>query len=141
MTIPATKNWHWQGRSIVLDLETYYDTFEALAMRSVKGRAGYLSWTIDLPKRPRSTGPGSASNHAHGHFQQLSMAMGVPFETAKMYIKIRAAIEMGYPSEMIKGIVLPQSEALATVEQESMLIEMCHIVASEISVALIEENE
>jgi hypothetical protein len=42
---------------------------------------------------------------------------------------------------MINGIAIPQSEALATVEEESKLIEMAHIVASERGVALIEEGE
>jgi hypothetical protein len=142
MTIPAFNEWDYYPKtgefSGILPAEAR-DAMKSLQDKSIKSRGGYLSLTIDLPKRPRSTGPGSASNHFHGHVTQLSMAFGIPFETTKMYIKIRASLEMGYPAETIKGVTLPQSEALATVEQESMLIEMCHIVASEIPVSLIEE--
>jgi len=140
MTIPATDKWKESpdNRSLTL---TGLDPGQigALIAKSRKTRGGFLSFDINLPKRPRSTGPGSANHHLNGHAQQLSMAMGVPFETAKMYIKIRAAIEMGYPAETIKGVTLPQSEALASVEECIMLIEMAHIIASEIPVSLIEE--
>lgn len=142
MTIPAFKSWQYDpasGEYSATIPREFRPGMEQTTAKALKTRGGYLSLTIDLPKRPRSTGPGSASAHMHGHCQQLSMAMGVPFETAKMYVKIRAAIELGYPSDMVKGVVLPQSEALATVEDETKLIDMTHIIASEYGLALIEE--
>jgi hypothetical protein len=67
------------------------------------------------------------------------MVFDMSLERVKMYIKIRAALEMGYPADMINGIAIPQSEALASVEDEIKLIDMAHIVASERGVSLIEE--
>ncbi len=142
MTIPAFKSWQYDpasGEYSATIPQEFRPSMELVTAKALKSRGGYLSQTVDLPRRPRSTGPGSANHHLNGHAQQLSMAMGVPFDTAKMYIKIRAAIEMGYPAETIKGVTLPQSEALASVEECIMLIEMAHIVASEIPVSLIEE--
>ncbi|MCK9570955.1 hypothetical protein M0R72_18545 [Candidatus Pacearchaeota archaeon] len=142
MTIPAFNDWHYDSVLRVYGCtipQEFWPSFQVVADKSLKSRGGYLSLTIDLPKRPRSTGPGSASNHLHGHCQQLTMVFDMSIDRVKMYIKIRAALEMGYPAEMINGIAIPQSEALATVEEESKLIEMAHIVASERGVALIEE--
>jgi hypothetical protein len=142
MTIPAFKAWRFELSSNTLLLKLPKDfQISKLVDKSIKSRGGYLSIIIDLPKRPRSTGPGSASNHLHGHCRQLTMVFDMSLDRVKMYIKIRAALEMGYPAEMINGIAIPQSEALASVEEDSLLIEMAHIVASERGVALIEEGE
>ena len=140
MTIPATDKWKESPDhcSIILSgLDP--GQIGALVSKSRKTRGGFLSFDINIPKRPRSTGPGSASNHFHGHCQQLTMVFDMSLDRVKMYIKLRAAIEMDYPSDIIDGIGVPQSEALASVEDESKLIEMAHIVASERGVALIEE--
>jgi hypothetical protein len=141
MTIPATDKWELEEGRLLLDVSGRWGEIETLAFKSTQTRGGFLSFDINLPKRPRSTGPGSASNHFHGHCQQLTMVLGTSFDKAKLYVKLRAAIELGYPATMFRGIAVPNSEADATVEDENKLIEMCHIIAFENGVTLIEEED
>jgi hypothetical protein len=138
MHIPASCLWNWSGRDIILTLGERMPEFIMLAEKSKKTRGGYLSFDIDLPRRPRSTGVKSQNHHLGGHVEQLAMAARVSISTMKTYIKTRAALEFGYRTETIDGQVYPISEADASVEECSSLIEICHIVASEKGFSLYE---
>ena len=85
----------------------------------------------------RSTGPYSQNHHINGHIQQLAAAQNVTCAVMKRYVKIRAA-EMGYPSEVWRGVVEFKSEAKATVEEARLLIDAAHLIASEYGLTLYE---
>jgi len=93
---------------------------------------------VRMKARRRSTGPGSASNHFHGHAAQIAGALGYTMDQMKYILKCEAGA-MGYPSEMWKGLVIPKSEADATPEEESALIETSHRIAAENGVELKED--
>lgn len=138
MNIPASNRWQWTGRALTIDLEERAEEFRQLAAKSKKLRGGFLSFAIDLPRRPRSTGEQSQNHHLNGHVGQLAAAAQVSTATMKLYIKTMAAIEMGYPCEVLDGKSFPKSEADASVEECAQLIEMCHIIASRKGWALYE---
>lgn len=128
------------GDACILSLEVppeYRSVYAALIKAGAKRDDRYDA-TVRPWRKPRSTGRYSQSAHLHGHASQLALAKGVSMATMKQYIKIRASIEMGYPTETIGGVVIPQSEADASVEEDSMLIEMAHIIGAECGMALYE---
>lgn len=58
----------------------------------------------------------------------------------KRYVKLRASLDHGYPTESmtIKGLTIhePQSEAKATRDQESVLINTCYELGMEWGISL-----
>lgn len=93
---------------------------------------------VRMVRRHRSTGPGSASAHFHGHCGQIAGELGYTTDQMKYVLKCEAGA-LGYPSTIYKGLVIPQSEADATPEEESFLIDTCHRVAAESGIILREE--
>lgn len=91
-------------------------------------------------KRRRSTGDGSQNHHLFGHRDQLAILQGVRPSLMGEYIKIRAAAELNYPTIKLGDEILPQSEAEASVDEESLLIDMAHIIGSELHVSLYEDD-
>jgi len=89
----------------------------------------------------RSTGPYSQNHHLNGHIQQLATGFEVDFSTMKTYVKLRASIETAYPTRAMGPWLLPISESEATTEQCAMLIEMCHLIASERGLTLYEAGD
>jgi len=97
-------------------------------------KCGYIA-------RTRSTGEHSQNHHLNGHIQQLAVGFETDFSTMKQYVKIRASLELAYPKIDIGGYLVPISEACATIEQCAMLIEMCHLIASERGISLFEASD
>lgn len=112
-----------------------------LFRKGAKERGDFYRVTIDFPGKPRTTGEGSQSAHFHGHIRQIAFETGNTFDDVKQAIKIRAAEDMKYPCSVILGKTIPQSEADATTEEESILIEMAHLVAAENGIILTEGEE
>jgi hypothetical protein len=87
----------------------------------------------------RSTGPHSQSAHFNGHVQTIAVSTGNDFGTVKMWIKTEA-ISQGYPFETFRGVAVPQSEALSSVAECAILIDVAHRLAAELNIKLV-ENE
>lgn len=106
---------------------------------------GYYLVKIAKPQRPRSDGQRKCFN---GWIQFFCNETGNDFHQVKMYLK-KKAISRGYPIMKdntgriqydIYGDIMPQSEALATVDQEKLLIEeMCQL-ADEYNIRLPEKE-
>jgi hypothetical protein len=118
--------------------EPYIPIYTELLRKGIEKSHDRYDVTVKLPKRHRSTGPGSASHHYHGHANQIAGYLGYTPDQMKYIIKCEAG-SMGYPSTFYKGLTIPQSEADASPEEESMLIETCHRIAAENGVMLREE--
>jgi len=112
-----------------------------------KQKAPFLQVTFQPPFRPRSTGKGSQSARFHGFVAQICVATQDSFDRLKMELK-QKAISRGYPFEVIhyqtpEGVYvelsIAQSEARASVEQESILIDVVEMDAAEKGVTLREE--
>jgi hypothetical protein len=129
------------GKSTLLSFEVDAEYQLPLGDLFKKGKelGDFYELTIKLPGKKRSTGPQSMNHHLGGHITQLAVLFETNYNTMKTYIKIRAAAEMGYPCVDIGEIPIPKSEADSTPEECAMLIEMCHIVASERGISLKEE--
>ena len=113
---------------------------EAQARRVLeKCTAGYATVHISTPKRARSTGAGSQSHHLNGHIQQVCLATGNDFDMVKAVVKMRA-IARGYPFKTLRGVVIPQSEADASIEECALLIDEVHQLAAEEGIALVEAD-
>lgn len=108
---------------------------------------GYATVTVELPKRKRSTGNKSQSHHVNGHIQQIATETGQGFQDVKEYVKCQA-IDRGYP--MLKkddgspflnvwGHPRGISEADASVEDATILIDQIHQLAAELMIKLVEE--
>ena len=90
----------------------------------------YVLITMQPPKKPRSTGPGSQSHHLNGHIQQIANQTGLSFELVKYCIKMLAVEEMDYPHAVVDGHVWPQSEADCSSGECALLIEAAHVWAA-----------
>ena len=108
---------------------------------------GYVTVTIETPRKPRTTGDRSQSHHLNGHIQQIAEFTGMPFELIKLEVKCRA-VGMGYPMLVkpdgtvqmdIYGRVMGISEADSSTKECAILIETTHMLASEVGIVLQEE--
>lgn len=100
-------------------------------LKKCRDRFGdYVLITMQAPKKPRSTGPGSQSHHLNGHVQQIADRTGLAFDLVKYCIKMLAVEEMDYPHAVVDGHVWPQSEADCSSGECALLIEAAHVWAA-----------
>ncbi len=129
MTIPASNTWIWEPSAFTLHVRFPRDSPIAnLVEKSHKSRGGYLSLTIDLPKRPRSTGDLSQNHHLWGHAEQIGEHLG--YDRREMLYLI-AEMTPGWPMAEYKGKMIPRSESLIDSETSARAIETAHRIASE----------
>lgn len=115
--------------------------YSALAARADEKHGGFLTVTLALPRRPRSTGPHSQNAHINGHIQTIAEETGCSFDAVKAHVK-RLAVDHGYPfATLPDGSIAPKSEADASVEDAIVLIETIHAFAAEYGIALKEGDE
>lgn len=90
--------------------------------------AGYLNIRLDLPHRPRTTGPRSQNNRLYGHCEDLAEQVldenGEP-RFAKEQIRdamLRMAVPEGYPTYLdLNGVESPLPDSQASVEQMNVV--------------------
>ena len=91
----------------------------------------------------RATGKNSQNAKLHGIIRQLAISTGNDFNVVKAVIKQRA-LNAGYPvaktaagdvkiNPLTKNFV-PQSEALCTTVEESILIDTAYLIAAELGI-------
>lgn len=103
-------------------------------------RGGIVRITIEEIAEPRTM---AQCRHVNSHVQQLAEFSGYSFQEMKELVK-EEAMASGYPIEYENGKPVKNcfgrdkgiSEANATKEQASMLIEACHRLAAEMGVVL-----
>ena len=116
-----------------------HPTAEGVVKRFLERLGGhYAIVKVDQIRKARSTGPGSQNRHINGHIQQIAQETGNDFYTVKVYCKTQA-LSRGYPVDVIKGQIVPWSEARIDTKQAAMLIDTIHQVASELGIILQEE--
>ena len=97
-------------------------------------------WCGQRLQRLRSTGRGSQSAHLHGHLRQIAEHCG--YTLGEMKEVMKADCPAWRHRDVVIGgrhVMVPESEADASVEEESAAIEWCHYVAAELGVVLREE--
>jgi hypothetical protein len=121
-------------------LQKLADIWEASKTKSNE----FVTVTIELPKRPRSTGYKSQNHHFNGDCQTIATETGNSFADVKKYVK-QKAIDRGYPmllddSGNVKldlfGNVQGISESDASVEECALLIDTAHQLAAELNIKL-----
>lgn len=86
---------------------------------------------VATPKRPRTTGDHSQNHWINGAVQRIAAQSGNDFNAVKMHLKT-LAINAGWPFETLPdGTIMPRSEAEASVEEASILIETIQRFAAE----------
>ena len=95
---------------------------------------------IAPPRKLRTTGERSQNHHLNGHIQQICIETGNDFAAVKAVIK-QMAVSMGYPFRTFRGMVIPYSEAEASVQECAILIEAVHRLAAELGINLKETEE
>lgn len=101
----------------------------------------YVLITMQQPRRPRSTGAGSQNHHLNGHVMQICNETGNDYDSVKYCVKMLAVENMGYPSRLVAGHILPQPESKSSMEECALLIEASHILAAELGIVLNESGE
>jgi hypothetical protein len=104
---------------------------------------GYINVSIELPRRPRTTGERSQNRALNGYIQQICEETGNDFGVVKTEIKHRA-LRRGYPFLEKNGIIMRDiygremgiSEADSSVEECGLLIEEAIQLASELDIKL-----
>jgi hypothetical protein len=121
-----------------------WQTFVLFALK----KTPYVTLTIETPKKPRSTGDGSQNHHLNGHIRQICEETGNEPDVVKLEVKYRAVVFLGYPIEKrpdgsdvldIWGRPKGISESDSSVEECAKLIEMVHVLASELGIILRED--
>jgi hypothetical protein len=136
MTIPASNLWQYDPSSRSLKIRFSDDAqISQIVYRSHKERGGYLSFAIDLPKRPRSTGEKSQNHRINGFIQQIAESTGQDFDSIKLYCK-SDAVARGYPHDTIKGVMIPWSETRIDTIQAGYLIDSIEQLAAEMGIVL-----
>lgn len=141
-----------KGNVKVGNIAHYVQTMKAVLDRwaeakKVKTEDMVVTVTIEKPFRPRTTGYKSQNHCLNGYIQQICMETGQDFASTKTYIK-QKAIEMGYPILRRKtiggyedvtdwwGNPVGISEADASIEDCSLLIDCAIMLASEFGIVL-----
>lgn len=70
---------------------------------------------------------------------QICAETGNDYETVKAKVKMIACESFGYPYTEFQGVIVPQSEAKASVEECAYLIEAAHLLAADLGIILKEE--
>lgn len=105
---------------------------------AIKNTNGFFRLDVRKPFVRRTTGKNSQNHAINGYIQQLCVATGAGFDGMKEYCK-RRAIERGYGYiTLSNGDVLGKSEADASIEEGSILIDAIKQLAAELGVKLYE---
>ena len=121
----------------------YKARYERLLEQADKKHGGYLNVSLELPKRPRTTGQRSQNRALNGYVQQICADTGNDFGVVKSEVKYRA-LKRGYPILMkdgkpaldLYGREMGISEADSSVEECGYLIEEAIQLASELGIRL-----
>lgn len=100
----------------------------------------YVSVTIGIPRKPRSTGAGSQNHHLNGHIMQICSATGNDYEAVKYAVKMIAVEQLEYPFETVAGRIFPKRESESDTEECSKLIEASHFLAGTLGIILNENG-
>jgi len=112
----------------------YYDL-----IKTAHKYGDFLYVKVSLPKHGRSTGKHSQNHHINGHIRFIAEETGQDFESIKLFMKMKA-MDRGYSGDVIGDIKVPKSEADASVEDATFLIDTIHQWSAEWSILLPEED-
>jgi len=119
----------------------YREAFWALVARAGERKIDRFRVTVDLPSKPKSTGPGSQNNHFHGHCRQIAAWHANSVTAIKDWVKREAVDRMDYPEELLPDLTrIPKGVADASSAEVSLLAECVHMLAAEEGLTLIEED-
>lgn len=141
--------WTCSQESLAIDAPLNLKSkLEELLSFSKKSHNGYITITVETPRKPRTTGFRSQSHHLNGHIQTIAEETGMPFELLKLEAKCRAVV-LGYPLLLasdgkvkvdIYGRAMGISEADSSTQECALLIEAVHMLAAELGILLQEET-
>jgi hypothetical protein len=114
-----------------------WPTAVTLLEKSAQKHNGYMTVTLSLPHRPRSTGWKSQNHHLWGHAAQIGQELG--YDRREMLYLI-AEMTSGWPMAEYKGKMVPVSEAKISSEVASEAIETAHRIAAENGIRLVEDG-
>jgi hypothetical protein len=115
---------------------------DALVAQAREKCGGYLSLRLSLPHRPRTTGWKSQNHHIRGHVRQLCGYTGFTMQEMMVVIKEECPNwPVEYKEFRGKRRAVYASEADISVEIASSAIEICHRIAFDLGVKLIEDDE
>jgi len=129
----VTKHYHHEPGTVTITVPSAFaGAWGAMQERSNRLNAGYLTVTLELPHRPRSTGFKSQNHHLRGHVRQLCFYTG--YTMTEMMDVIKQATPT-WPEKImeIRGrhVAVKASEADVSVEVASEAIEICHVIAAD----------
>lgn len=119
----------------------YEDEYRLVAQEARNLCGGLVTVTVIPKPRARTN---NENSYLHVLLKRLSAMTGIEMEQVKEYVKSRA-VAIGYPPKLDEtgrplraesGDAMGKDSHLATVDECRLLIEACHIVASEMGFAL-----
>ena len=139
--IPNAEVVSLSDRLLSIRLPAFAVASVALLIAKCRQRhGGFVALRLETPRKPRTTGPGSQSNHLHGHLQQLAEHTGYTMGEIKDVMK---ADLPGWPSHTVmlgaRAHRVYMSEADADTVLEASAIEWTHMRAAEMGIVLLEE--
>ena len=108
-----------------------YAEWLKLQTMALEKKGGYLTITVESPKRPRTTGENSQNSHIFGHCGNIAEQLSMDKDHVYEAVKRMAVGTLGYPTWLnpLDGVEEPLPQHFASVEQASLLIQMCHVFA------------
>jgi hypothetical protein len=123
--------------SIHVQVPTDYKArVDDLLQKAYAKHNGHLTFSVELPHKPRSTGYKSQNHHLWGHAAQIGQDLG--YDRREMVYLI-AEMTNGWPMAEYKGKMVPRSEATISSEVAAQAIETAHRIAAENRIILREE--
>ncbi len=99
-------------------------------------KSDFVNVTLDVPHKPRTTGPNSQNHHLNGHILQICNVTGNDYESIKYCVKMTAVEQLGYPFVTVAGHILPKRERDCNTEECAKLIEAVHFLAANLGIVL-----
>lgn len=133
---------HLDAGEFHISLPAYlYGSVGLLIAQSSERWGGYLSMTLDRPRKPRTTGPKSQNAHLRGHEQTIAEFTGYALWEVHDIVK---ANTKGWPQHPVSLGALSKMEYASEADIDTVVcaeaIETCHKIAHEIGCTLIEEE-
>jgi len=143
ITIPNAQSFTMNGQIFSCFIPKLYVPGALVIIDRIHGKHnGYGKLSLDVPFKPRTTGPESQSHHLHGHLSQLAIYFG--YDLAEMKLIMKDSVPEWPVEERKFGKtrkLRPVSEATVSTVVEAKAIDWCHRVAAEEGIELKESAD
>ena len=136
----TTHAWEERGEDMMITIpRLYWPALDALLKKVKEKHNGFMTFSFDVPHKPRTVGEFSQNNHVFGHARQIGQFTGEDVEVVVNQECLRAE-KRGYPcytNALGERVPKPFKEASTT--EATFVIDQIHEDAAFLEIMLEEE--